>query len=76
MAVWDHDCACGSGEKQHAEYDARGIYLCACCSKCEAEKLRRYRPEVLSNPSYAYEGDIDPEPCVGGFDDDWDYDCP
>jgi hypothetical protein len=30
------------------EYDAQGIPLCKVCSKCRAEKLSRYRPEILS----------------------------
>lgn len=45
-------CPCGSGEPSHIEYDARGIPLTRVCCKCRAEKLSRYRPEVLTNPSY------------------------
>lgn len=30
------------------EYDGRGIPLCRVCSRCEKEKLARYRPEILS----------------------------
>lgn len=29
------------------EYDGRGIELCRVCSRCRAQKLARYRPEVL-----------------------------
>lgn len=45
-------CPCGSGEPSHIEYDARGIPLTRVCHKCQAERLSRYRPEVLTNPSY------------------------
>jgi len=34
------------------EYDARGIYLCRVCDKCEVAKLSKYRPEVLTNSNY------------------------
>jgi predicted RNA-binding protein YlxR (DUF448 family) len=34
------------------ESDARGIYLCRVCDKCEQAKLSKYRPEVLSNSNY------------------------
>jgi hypothetical protein len=34
------------------EFDARGIPLCRVCPDCMGEKLRRYRPEVLSDPNY------------------------
>lgn len=27
---------------------AQGIELCRVCDKCEAEKLAKYRPEILS----------------------------
>ncbi len=28
--------------------DARGIPLCRVCSECKAEKLKGYRPEILT----------------------------
>jgi hypothetical protein len=45
-------CPCGSGRFRDAQYDARGIFLCYTCDKCEAAKLARYRPDVLSDPNY------------------------
>ncbi len=45
-------CPCGSGEPSYIEYDARGIPLTRVCRKCRAEKLSRYRPEVLADPIY------------------------
>ena len=35
-------------ETSWAAYDARGIYLCRVCEKCEKEKLSQFRPEILS----------------------------
>ena len=42
------ECRCGSGEYPEAEFDAQGIFLCYACSKCKAEKLSHYRPEILT----------------------------
>ena len=54
-------CSCGSGEFPEDIYDARGIYLTQVCSKCKKEKLRGYRPEVLSNPNYHSDEPIEPD---------------
>jgi hypothetical protein len=43
------------------ESDARGIPLCRVCDECVKEKLSRYRPEVLRNPSYEANEPIEPE---------------
>lgn len=45
-------CACGSGLDKWAESDARGIFLCYVCEKCEEEKLGGFRPDVLTDPGY------------------------
>jgi hypothetical protein len=42
-------CPYGSGEFPDAQHDARGIFLCYTCRKCEREKLSRHRPEVLTD---------------------------
>lgn len=52
-------CPCGSGQLSWWEYDARGIELCRACPACRAEKLKHYRPEVLSNPNYEADEPID-----------------
>jgi hypothetical protein len=54
-------CPCDSGLPSHWEYDARGIPLCRVCRKCRAAKLRRYRPEVLSDTSYWADEPIEDE---------------
>ena len=33
-------------------YDARGIYLQRCCDECWKDKRKGYRPEVLTDPGY------------------------
>jgi hypothetical protein len=46
------ECPCGSGCNSWWESDARGIPLARVCPKCRAEKLAKFKPEVLTNPSY------------------------
>ena len=45
-------CPCGSGEYPGTNYDARGIFLCYTCDKCQEEKLSKYRPDVLTDSNY------------------------
>jgi hypothetical protein len=45
-----HQC---NREDSWPEYDAQGIYLCRVCAKCEAQKLARYRPEILTGYTQA-----------------------
>ncbi len=52
-------CPCGSGEYPDAQYDARNIFLCYTCDKCEKEKLSHYRPEVLANSQYEADEQIE-----------------
>jgi hypothetical protein len=52
-------CPCGSGLPSYWQRDARGIELCRTCGACHEEKMRRYRPEVLSNPNYRCEEPIE-----------------
>lgn len=54
-------CPCGSGLESSWENDARGIPLCRTCDKCHAEKMARYRPEVLTNSRYYADEAIEPE---------------
>ncbi len=53
------ECPCGSGEWPEAQHDARGIFLCYTCDKCEREKLSHYRPEVLTDSQYECDEAID-----------------
>ena len=45
-------CPCGSGKNSWWESDARGIPLARVCVECRDAKLRKYRPEVLTNSNY------------------------
>lgn len=46
------------------EYDARGIEIGFVCAQCRASKLSKFRPEVLTDPNYIADEDIEPEPSV------------
>jgi hypothetical protein len=53
MSKPDHrPCPCGSGSPSRWHYDARGIELFRGCWRCAPDKLKRYRPEVLTDPDY------------------------
>ena len=52
-------CPCGSGEFPWIAYDARGIPIGYVCEKCEKRKLSGYRTEVLTNPNYDADEDIE-----------------
>lgn len=49
------------GDGSWWENDARGIPLARVCDKCIDHKLKGYRPEVLTNPSYECDEPIEPE---------------
>lgn len=47
---------------KHESYwvkDARGIELAKVCDKCKKEVLARFRPDVLDNPNYWSDEDIE-----------------
>ena len=52
------------GDGSWWENDARGIPLTRVCSKCRSEKLKKYRPEVLTNSNYEADEPIESEPEV------------
>jgi hypothetical protein len=54
-------CTCGSGLPSRWQFDARGIELCRTCSKCHVEKMRAYRPDVLTDPNYPADEAIEQE---------------
>ena len=45
-----HACVGGTQSSNPSwwAHDAQGIPLCRVCGKCRAEKLGRYRPEILT----------------------------
>jgi hypothetical protein len=40
-------CGCGSGEVPYELKDGYGIYLTSACTRCEREKLKRFRPDIM-----------------------------
>jgi hypothetical protein len=47
-----HVCRCGSGHSASWFRDARGIELFKGCDVCAPERLRSYRPDVLTDSQY------------------------
>lgn len=54
-------CICGSGKPRRASFDARNIFLTHVCDKCEDQKLKQFRPDVLTNSNYWHDEPINAE---------------
>ena len=54
-------CPCGSQKDSWWLRDARGIECCRVCEDCEEERMKQYRPEIFTDPSYEAEEPIEPE---------------
>ena len=54
-------CRCGSNLYDRAQYDARGIFLDYTCNECHAQKMSKFRPEVLTDPNYDHDEPIEEE---------------
>jgi len=52
-------CKCGSGLEPIWRYDARGIELEKVCDQCWPEERKKWRQDVLENPSYETIEDVD-----------------
>ena len=55
----DKLCLCGSGQSRYDLTDARGIFCCYVCDICKPSKASRYRIEVLEDPNYDHDEEID-----------------
>lgn len=55
------ECPCGSGEFPDKLTDARGIFCCYTCPKCEAEKRAKYDPRIFENSRYEADDLGEPE---------------
>jgi hypothetical protein len=44
----ERPCPCGSGKPSLWQRDARGIPLCRTCDDCHEQKMKGYRPDVLT----------------------------
>jgi len=45
-------CNCGSGFPSRELLDARGIYCCRVCDRCERAKMAEFRPDIFADPNY------------------------
>jgi len=41
------ECGCGSGLSRYPLYDGYGIFLCYACERCEKQKLKGFRPDIM-----------------------------
>lgn len=41
------ECNCGSGKYRYPLYDGYGIFLCYVCEKCEKQKLKEFRSDIM-----------------------------
>jgi hypothetical protein len=58
----DKLCSCGSGQSRYDLTDARGIFCCYVCDECKQRKALRYRIEVLEDPDYDCDEEIEADP--------------
>ena len=65
--VSERKCKCGSGLLSRWMFDARGIELERACDQCWPEEQKKYRQEVLTDPNYEAEEDIEPDDDVVKF---------
>lgn len=56
------ECSCGSGYPRYGIYDARGIFCCYACERCEPDKKAQYRPEIFDDCQYE---------CTEAIEDDY-----
>lgn len=61
MSSYHMPCPCGSGKSSIWQYDARGIELFRTCEDCHDRKMKSVHPDVLSNPNYYVDENIDDE---------------
>jgi hypothetical protein len=54
-----NECPCGSGMKCTEQYDGHAIFLCYTCPKCHIEKMKGWRPDIMSR--YVCDEPIEPE---------------
>jgi hypothetical protein len=52
-------CPCGSGLERDELYDARAIFCCFTCDRCEKEKRSKYRADIFTDSDYWHDEPID-----------------
>lgn len=68
-------CPCGSGLPRSELVDARGIFCCFYCDRCDAEKRSQFRPEIFTDSNYEADDlgdDYEDEDDEPEWDDDSD----
>ena len=51
-------CRCGSELPRYDLTDAAGIFCCFVCDECEAEKKKKFNPDIFGrNSRYSMSGD-------------------
>lgn len=57
-------------DQRSIAHDARGIPIGYTCHLCHADKIAKYRPDVMTDPNYQTDDNIEPEPgCIDA--DEW-----
>lgn len=54
-------CPCGSGLPRQERKDGYGIFLTFACDRCEARKLKGFRPDIFTRYQPLYGERIEPE---------------
>jgi hypothetical protein len=54
-------CSCGSGKPRRDLIDARGIFCCFVCDRCEKEKRSAFREDIFTDKNYWASEPIDEE---------------
>lgn len=52
-------CQCGSELPSRELSDARGIYCCRVCDRCEAKEKARFRPDIFTDSNYGTDEPIE-----------------
>lgn len=45
-------CQCGSDLPSRELLDARDLYCCRVCDRCEAGERAKFRPDIFTDPNY------------------------
>ena len=61
MSKYDFCNRCEKDAMTEEHCDARGIYITRCCDACWKEVSKGYRPEVLDDPGYQCDEQIEEE---------------
>lgn len=60
-AIQNRTCFCGSRLPRHELRDARNIFCCYVCDKCETERRKEFRSDIFTDSNYWADEPIDEE---------------